>query len=492
MSAGGQNNQGQGNGGSLLSPKAIGGIVGSGGYDFQTRYIACHYAEWILDKNFVSLMNEGTGDVDLRFREGSREWKHHVQVKDHEVAPAELREVIENFVECDSNFSGEYAKFILACPSLGATVRSLETSLIRLRGAQPFYDDRSILAPTEADVRSKIIDLGLCAHADFIINKVDFQAGVTDYHDDAHATNIFRGRISRHPKFAQLFQNVADAAYALLLQHVMAARGRVIASQTLEELVVRSFQEALKNTEPKIVVNLHNWTVEKYSLPADVDLDWSKFFDRGTRRVPTKEEWQTNLLPQLADTKMKLLRDRVDRLIAFQGKACLSSGIAFGATFCRAGGWVIEIRQPTAMTSWRSDAAADSAYKIVIDEQALSPSGDSIVLLFNITGKAKDAVLAAIKDLSISAKALITIAPGGSTPGSNSISGDGEAVSLAQGARDALHDALGRHQVGKTHLFFYGPQGLAIFLGQRLTAVKEIQLYEYKDPGYEPSCSIKT
>jgi hypothetical protein len=41
-------------------------------------------------------------------------------------------------------------------------------------------------------------------------------------------------------------------------------------------------------------------------------------------------------------------------------------------------------------------------------------------------------------------------------------------------------------------LFFFGPFALAVFLGQQLTAVGQIQLFEYQDPGYVPSCTLRT
>jgi hypothetical protein len=40
--------------------------------------------------------------------------------------------------------------------------------------------------------------------------------------------------------------------------------------------------------------------------------------------------------------------------------------------------------------------------------------------------------------------------------------------------------------LNRTRLFFYGPFSLAVFLGQQLTSVGEVQLFEYQDPGYVP------
>ena len=49
---------------SLLSPQAMGGIVAGDGFDFQTRYAACHLPIWLLD-GLHQLLFEGTGDITI-------------------------------------------------------------------------------------------------------------------------------------------------------------------------------------------------------------------------------------------------------------------------------------------------------------------------------------------------------------------------------------------------------------------------------------------
>jgi hypothetical protein len=76
--------------------------------------------------------------------------------------------------------------------------------------------------------------------------------------------------------------------------------------------------------------------------------------------------------------------------------------------------------------------------------------------------------------------------------GAQSIRGAGDAIAFAQAVRENLGQILKTYNLRKTRLFFYGPFALAVFLGQHLTSVGEIQLFEYKDPGYVPSCSLRT
>src|SRR6266849_1014880 len=90
--------------GSLLSQVATGGVAGGKGFDFQTRYAACHLPLWLLKGSFHQLFFEGTGDIDIRFIDQGKSSRTHIQVKDHEVSPSELKVVIEHFQNLDSGF----------------------------------------------------------------------------------------------------------------------------------------------------------------------------------------------------------------------------------------------------------------------------------------------------------------------------------------------------------------------------------------------------
>src|SRR5579863_1463357 len=108
--------------GSLLAPGAIGGIIAGKGFDFQTRYAACNVPLWLLEAEFHQLFFEGTGDIDIRFSEGGQSSRVHIQVKDHELKPSELKDVIQGFARIDADFPNTYKCFKLVCPSLSSTL----------------------------------------------------------------------------------------------------------------------------------------------------------------------------------------------------------------------------------------------------------------------------------------------------------------------------------------------------------------------------------
>src|ERR1700676_1544342 len=143
--------------GSLLAPETMGGLVAGKGFDFQTRYAACHLPLWLLEAAFHQLFFEGTGDIDIRYTEAGKSSRIHIQVKDHDVTPGEFKSVIEQFNQLDSAHPDTYKCFTVVCPSLSATLRPIETALRRFRGAKPFYDDKpEALAPSKQELDERL------------------------------------------------------------------------------------------------------------------------------------------------------------------------------------------------------------------------------------------------------------------------------------------------------------------------------------------------
>src|SRR3546814_13095192 len=103
--------------GSLVSPTAMGGIVGGKGFDFQTRYTVCHLPLWLKDGAFHQIFSEGTGDIDIRYVENGKSTREHIQTKDHEVSPSEFKEVIEAFRSFDAGMRSEERRVGKECVS---------------------------------------------------------------------------------------------------------------------------------------------------------------------------------------------------------------------------------------------------------------------------------------------------------------------------------------------------------------------------------------
>jgi hypothetical protein len=248
----------------------------------------------------------------------------------------------------------------------------------------------------------------------------------------------------------------------------------------------------LTRLAPELGVTLwvHNWTQESFEPPADFVLDWSSHFERATRKVPTEKTWNEELLPQLLALKKTILADKKERLIRFRGKCALSTGIALGAEFPAVGGWIFEISQPPMKDPWRSDATATNPYELSVETIDGDLEGQDLVLGLNIKGDGRGDVMRFVESTGQRPRLFAFMSP--PSQGAQSIGGAGDAAAFSIAVRDHLGKLLKTYQLRKTRLFFYGPLALATFLGQQLTSVGEIRLFEYKDPGYVPSCSLRT
>lgn len=478
------------NPGSLLSPQAMGGIVAGKGFDFQTRYAACHLPLWLTEGSFQQFFFEGTGDIDVRYIDDGKSSRTHIQVKDHDVSPAELREVVKHFQTLDSQFPGVYKKFTLACPSLSAKAQPVENGLSRLRNAKPFYNDvASSLNLTQRDVDRRLDEAGLGAYRAFIHEKVFIEVGHGDLHHDDRACELFIARLLAHPEYADKLRAAVQPAFAELMRMIGASKG-VVLERGIIENALKQATALGAGGEKAITLWVHNWTQEAFDLPADFMLDWSKHFDRATRKVPTADLWNKTLMPELKALKDQVTSSRSERVIRFRGKCALSTGIALGATFPAVGGWTFEIPQPPAKDVWRSDVTVAPSYQVQIETVAGDANGSDIVLALNIKGDGRKDITDYIATTGAVPRLFAFISP--PALGGSAIGGPEEACAYVQAVREYLGRILKEQQIRQTRLFYYGPFALAVFFGQQLTSVGKVQLFEYQDPGYAPSIALQT
>jgi len=472
----------------LTDPRGMGGIVGGDGYDFQTRYIITKIPEWLTDIHFSHLFHEGTGDVDVRF--GATAF--HIQLKDHTVKVAEFRDVVSTFVAFDKSKPGEYSRFILACPGVDSKLNPLKRELKRVRDANPFYaNGKTALRQEVANLQKRINSLGLSEHLKFLLGKVFFEDAGQQFHDDEASRTIFIGRLQTFRDYSRQLSSALTPCYDAFFTLVSSNRAKVVDRVRLEQTVEYTIRETTQKPLDVIYLDVHNWILEKYEPQAHYTLDWTNHFDRTNRKIPSGTVCNGTLLPELQTLAKSLAAGSPSRIVRFRGKCCLSVGVALGAVFSEPAGWVFEIQQPQMLSAWRSNCAKSTTYPVKISETALNPAADSIAYIFSISGHGFSEAQDFLHQSSIGAKALIVVEPVAG-PGGLSIANGEEAVSLALVARDYLNKALSKYKVRQTHLFFYGPLGLAIFIGQKMTSLGDILLYEYQSPGYVKTFCLKT
>ncbi len=479
------------NPGSLVTPSAMGGIVGGKGFDFQTRYTVCHLPVWLTQGGFQQIFSEGTGDIDVRYVADGKSTRQHIQTKDHDVTPSEFKEVVDTFMTSDAGMPGVYERFTLACPSLSQQLRPVDTGLARLRNASPFYDDApSALAPTKEDVDARMRSHALNdAQIQFIHDKVFIEVGHGDLAHDERALDIFIARLLKHPEFADKIRAMVQPAYAEMIRYVSASKGNVLDRSSIEGFLRAAVLSSL-SSEARVTLWLQNWTKEAFDPPADYELDWTAHFDRQSRRVPTADVWNSDLIPQINALKSKILAAGAVRSIRLRGKCALSTGVALGAAFPNVGGWTFEIPQPPAKEPWRSDATPTPNYRLEEEIIEGQPTGADLVLGLNIRGDGREDVLRYVQSTGQIPQAYVFLSP--SSQGALSIGGAEDAIAMASAIRERLGVLLKARQVRTTRLFFYGPFALSVFVGQQLTSIGEVQLFEYQDPSYVPSALLRT
>ena len=481
----------------LISPQAMGGIHGGDGYSFQDRYIVCHIPVWLADPKFVKIMPEGTGDVDVVFTDGRKHFYDHVQIKKHPVDNSEYSAVVKTFSDFDKTTDRVYRKYTLTCPTVSPQVKSFHEKLNRFRELESNWFDpasKKALVTTKKELKKLFSKFKIDRQFQFVLDKVHLEVNPFDFGNNTICKRQFAAVLSEHPNYRDKFDRIIRSAYGHMITEVLAHRGKVLPKNKIQALIkdaIAGKRKAFKTNS----VQIHNWEVRKFDIKPDVELDWTAHFERTPRSTPDQSQWDSDLIPALYKMKKDLSSKSSNRQIVFRGQCALSTSIAMGMVFPEIGDWTFEILQPPSTESWRSDAEKIKDYKLKYNEitpdTRISKRSSEIALAFSITGKSVPDVSSYFATNSIPLKRIISIEPD-SEPGNFSIQNDSEAVSLAAAAKDLIKQMITKYRPTKTHLFYFGPAGLALFLGQKLTSVGAIQLYEFQDPGYKPSCLLKS
>lgn len=481
---------------SLVQPQGMGGIIGGKGYRFQDGYTIYNIAKWIADKSFIKFMPEGTGDVDVVFQIDGNQVYDHYQVKNHTITNSEFKEVIKTFIDISVGTGNVYRKFYLVAPSFSNDIKSLIAALTRYRDAQELYDEKNerALNSTRKDVLAKLEKLSLSKEIDFILQKLSFETSQVDFSDINLCRSLFISALAEQDSYRKKVHDVLRPAFGAMLETIQNSVAKTLDQKKIIDIIDSALAKS-KNTDKATVLHVHNWTNEKFDNKATITLDWSNEFDRVKRQVPDSIVWNSKFLPELVSARTKISSKTSNRHVIFRGKCTLSTGIALGITFPEIGNWTFELIQPP-QGIWYSASNKIPNFQLnykSLDASHLGwkPNLDEIAFVFNITGSAKDAVLNFLREKNLFVKTVVLIEPG-DNPSNTSIKSDSEAISIAYATKDILKSTLSEFNATKTHLFFYGPLGLSIFLGQKLSSVGEIQLYEFQDPGYKPTFLLRT
>lgn len=263
---------------------------------------------------------------------------------------------------------------------------------------------------------------------------------------------------------------------------------KTVTLATLKEALDRLDLWATADEEESIAIVLHTWAVRKYDCQFDYELDWSAYFDHQSRQVPDPATWNEVFLPELRKLEQTIGQTTTCRRLRLRGSLCLSAAFALGHTFSVAGGYRLEIQHRTQL--WHSETPPDPNCQLETVEEPDTSAASDLLVVLSITGDARPRVWEYVQAQGLAFRAHLYLSPAGGAH-DYSVQGAAHASALARLARLKLRQALGVHKPTTTHLFYFGPQSLAILIGQKLNACGPIQLYEYQNLGYVPSCLLR-
>lgn len=479
--------------GSLFAPQQRGGVIGGLGYNFQDAYIVTVLPRWLAHPGFRSFIKEGFDDVDVVFADASISFTRHYQLKDHEVSLAAFRKIMGDFAAAAHRPGVNATEFVLGCCGLAPKVRALWAKIQGLRGARKTHSDAA-LGSTKAELLRELKKHGISDHVELLLDAVEIDYENPGLHDaDARMLKErFRGAFMMLPLYRGEAAAILDRLFEGLMVRVNKAVRNGISRADVEGLIRTELAVVVKGRA--VVVHLHGWTRQAYDLVADEEIDWTEHFDHTTLRVPAPEVWASELMPALHAVRARFDVTPDRRLIWFRTRAPLSAGLAFGHTFAEAAGYSIRIQQPSPgaaepIQHWETDAHADQSYQLGYDELDGDPASHDLVVGIGVTDDPRPKVEHYLAQTDLAVRAALYLRPSG---GASATSVDATTVgAIAAAAKREIRRVCNRYQPRLIHLFYLGPLGLAVLLGQKLNGLADIQCYERsKTTGYTPSCRL--
>ena len=478
---------------SLFSSHQRGGVVGGAGYNFQDAYIIKSIPGWLLEPTFKSLIKEGFDDVDVTFGSADGDSTWHYQLKDHEVSVGEFREVLKRFTVAAQRPGINATRFVLGCCGLERALASIWRKITEYRGALKSHSEAA-LEPSKTELLTQLAKHKLSLFEDLLFQRVVIESEAPGLPDSEACAlkERFRGSFILLPLFHNEPGSVLDSLFDRLLGRIKFAIRDGISRQELEAIIATELAGATKGGAH--VVYLHGWARQVYDVAPDEEIDWTPYFDHATLRVPEPETWETKLLSEL-----QAVRDRFDlkrqRSIWLRARAPLSAGLAFGHAFPEAAGYNIRIQQPTpgateAIQYWETDVPIEQDAILSLHEVIADPNGEDVVVAIGVTDDPRPRVEQYLGQAGLRIRAGVYVYP---AAGPSATSVNGQTVgAFATAVKRVIRRVCNLNSPRIIHLFYLGPLGLAVLLGQKLNGLTDIQCYERdRADGYTPSCRLR-
>lgn len=451
----------------LTDARGMGGVIAQDGFDYQLWDGLARLPAWLANPGFEQIMFEGLEDLEARFfaphapRERLLE---RFQAKAGSLAPADVREVFETFLQFETAFPRAARVHTLVTPRLPPTIGWLARDSSRVRKARPFYAPfADIMAASDAELRKRLIETYGDALGSFIAQSVEINERNLPDRDAALAT--FGVELDRtYPSLEASQKRVVEAFEALsglARRSIRMPLGRAILLQTIEDALGR--QLPLPQSFPLHVRSDRNEANER-----SLEIDASGFSGR-EGKFPLRAQWTDDLVAPL-DRTARWLRSYAVSRIALSGSYRLTTAIVLGWSLRAAIGFELEI--PTREGAWATDdrpSTSDPAPAWQISEPA-SLHGDQLVIS---VGVLRDPAADLLETAGVPSESVLRLFLDEPVPSAKAAQAG---VSTIKRAADA---AVARLRPRGIQLFIAGPAAFAVALGHRWNAMPPTQLHEF-------------
>lgn len=471
---------------SLLHPRARGGAVSQGGFDYQKAAVLVKLCQWLGRDDFQSMVQEGIGDVEGKFFiPGHGASREIVEVKNHQLSPKEFWHEIDHFLHLDKASPGTYQWFTLVVPTLGGRLETLQNTLRRVRGPYGFYEGTSIADASFDQYAQMVAKLGGRHElAVFLFEKVhiDTDLGPLSEHGQAVVQHALTTYLPEFSNLTSLEQRLVVQDASQLLND---KREQEITRQELEVQFRRGLPEERKPPVPPIRIHA---AVE---IPEARDtggllLEWNDFFGGTCRRYPPTIEWNTRLLGELLDLRGWIRQHRTPQnRLRLTGTARLSAWLSLGWVFSAVAGFQLEMEYRGSL--WTTDAYPNAdTPRYTFDVRWREGNGDILVASVSILRDIQPDVRAHCEQTNINGAPILSMV------GCEAIMDARHANRAVQVIKERLTQAIQTSKSKEVLLFFQGPAILALLLGHRLNATAVVQCHEWiGHSGYLPTCVLR-
>lgn len=382
---------------------------------------------------------------------------------------------------------------------------------LKARGLTTWQDvsDLSVGRPTEEQIRHALAqDCGACVvyltkeslESDYIM-KVELRAALKRQENDPGFAIIpvFRGVSIEEAKEATvkalgrditLFDGVKISAPKRIStdqarSQLRCELGRV-GRRALEASLKRYASSFAADAARKPILDVHTRQYTRQPHPPDLDLDWRPFFDDGGG-LPSQAEWSDTLLPSLADIEQGIAEEYGTCTLHIRAKAHLSVGVALGFTFLARTGFHLDVVQYEDI--WTTSCSPQEGQPLGVSGREGPVHAKGLAVELSVTGDVGPEVDKFVRARGQGFRARVTLEPRGGW-GRDAVAGTEHALAMAIQVAMEIRRLRAEYGTDKTHVFAMMPLALGVLLGHQLNACGPIQLYEYDNRRYQPSCLL--